>query len=56
MQYYLIDESEIQTASNNGIVAVWLQEYNRPAVVVADESTGVFGDHDTVDVEEEILV
>lgn len=51
MKYYLIEESEIQTASDNGIVAVWLEEHNRPAVVVTDNSTEVFGDKEVVEVE-----
>lgn len=50
VEHYLIDESEIQTSSDNGIVVIWLEEYARPGVTVTQESIEVFGDKDMIDV------
>lgn len=49
MKHYLIEESEIQTASDNGIVVVWLESYDQPGVVVTPDSSKVFGDKEVVD-------
>lgn len=50
MQHYLINESDIQTASDNVIVAIWLEEYDQPGVVVTTKSTKVFGDKEVVNI------
>lgn len=52
MQYYLINESDVQTASDNGIVAIWLAEHDQPGVVVTTKSTKVFGDKEVVNITE----
>lgn len=50
MKYYLIESSDVDTASKSGIVAIWLDDYNQSGVSVTDLSTKVFGDKEVVDI------
>lgn len=52
MQYYLINESDVQTASDNNIVATWLEDHDCPGVVVTTNSTKVFGNKEVVSISE----
>jgi len=48
MNFYVINESDIDKCSLAGLVACWDEDLDNPIVVVCDESDQLFSDNATV--------
>jgi hypothetical protein len=49
MIYYVIEESDIDACSANGIVACWSEVLDKPITAVCDKSTELFQNNETTE-------
>ena len=47
--YYVIEVSDIELCSKNGIVACWDEDLDKPIILVSDVSKTLFADNETVE-------